>query len=235
MTKNIRTAVKDRILVIDGAMGTMIQQYNLTEKDFKGTHFADFHRELQGNNDLLSMTRPDVIEAIHRAYLDAGADIIETNTFGANRISQDDYDLGDYAYEINLAAAQAARRAADAYDIITPDKPRFVAGAFGPTTKSASLSPDVNNPGYRNVTFDELADAYYEQARGLLDGGVDALLVETIFDTLNCKAALFAIQKCQEERGTDLPIMVFGYNHRCQWSNTFRANIGSFLDFSEPC
>jgi 5-methyltetrahydrofolate--homocysteine methyltransferase len=210
MTKNIRTAVKDRILVIDGAMGTMIQQYNLTEKDFKGTHFADFHRELQGNNDLLSMTRPDVIEAIHRAYLDAGADIIETNTFGANRISQDDYDLGDYAYEINLAAAQAARRAADAYDIITPDKPRFVAGAFGPTTKSASLSPDVNNPGYRNVTFDELADAYYEQARGLLDGGVDALLVETIFDTLNCKAALFAIQKCQEERGTDLPIMVSG-------------------------
>jgi len=210
MVKNIRTAVKDRILVIDGAMGTMIQQYNLTEKDFRGTQFADFHRELQGNNDLLSMTRPDVIEAIHRAYLDAGADIIETNTFGANRISQDDYDLGDYAYEINLAAAQAARRAADAYDTITPDQPRFVAGAFGPTTKSASLSPDVNNPGYRNVTFDELVEAYYNQARGLLDGGVDALLVETIFDTLNCKAALFAIQKCQEERGTDLPIMVSG-------------------------
>lgn len=210
MVKNIRTAVKDRILVIDGAMGTMIQQYNLTEKDFKGTHFADFHRELQGNNDLLSMTRPDVIEAIHRAYLEAGADIIETNTFGANRISQDDYDLGDYAYDINLAAAKAARKAADAYDAITPDKPRFVAGAFGPTTKSASLSPDVNNPGYRNVTFDELADAYYEQARGLIDGGVDILLVETIFDTLNCKAALFAIQKCQEERGTDLPIMVSG-------------------------
>ncbi|MGB0862651.1 MAG: methionine synthase [Saprospiraceae bacterium] len=210
MSKNIRTAVKDRILVIDGAMGTMIQQYNLTEKDFRGTQFADFHRELQGNNDLLSMTRPDVIEAIHRAYLDAGADIIETNTFGANRISQDDYDLGDYAYEINLGAARAARKAADAYDTITPDKPRFVAGAFGPTTKSASLSPDVNNPGYRNVTFDELVEAYYDQARGLLDGGVDALLVETIFDTLNCKAALFAIQKCQEERGVDLPIMVSG-------------------------
>ena len=195
MNRDLREVIKERILVIDGAMGTMIQEYRLTEKDFRGEQFANFHRELQGNNDLLSITRPDVIEAIHKEYLKVGADIIETNTFGANAISQEDYDLQEYSYQINLEAAKAARKAADYYTQLTPNKPRFVAGAFGPTTKSASLSPDVNNPGYRNITFDALMESYYEQARGLMDGGVDALLVETIFDTLNAKAALFAIQK----------------------------------------
>lgn len=210
MKVDIRDRIQQKILVLDGAMGTMIQQYGLTEADFKGEQFADFDHELKGNNDLLSMTRPDVIEAIHRAYLDAGADIIETNTFGANAISQEDYGLEAYAYDINVAAARVARQAADAYTAQHPDQPRYVAGALGPTTKSASLSPDVNQPGYRNVTFEDLRAAYYEQACGLIDGGVDTLLVETIFDTLNAKAALFAIQQALEDKGVDLPIMVSG-------------------------
>ncbi len=199
-----------RILVLDGAMGSMIQQYGLEEADYRGEQFADFHRDLKGNNDLLSMTKPEVIEAIHKAYLEAGSDIIETNTFNATSISQEDYDLQDQVYNINLAAAKVARKAADDFTKITPDKPRFVAGAMGPTTKAASLSPDVNNPGFRSVTFDDVMESYYEQIQGLVDGGVDILLVETIFDTLNCKAALYAIEKYFEEKGKRLPVMVSG-------------------------
>jgi 5-methyltetrahydrofolate--homocysteine methyltransferase len=200
--------LRRRILVLDGAMGTMIQQYNLQEEDYRGERFAGIDRDIKGNNDLLCLTRPEVIEAIHRAYLDAGADIIETNTFNATSISQADYDMQDLAYEINLAAARIARRAADAFQ--SADKPRFVAGAIGPTNKTASLSPDVNNPGFRAVSFDELQSAYYEQAKGLVDGGSDILLVETIFDTLNAKAALAAIDLLFEERGIELPVMISG-------------------------
>lgn len=200
--------LRRRILVLDGAMGTMIQQYNLQEEDYRGERFAGINREIKGNNDLLCLTRPEVIEAIHRAYLDAGADIIETNTFNATSISQADYDMQDLAYEINLAAARIARRAADAFQ--SDHKPRFVAGAIGPTNKTASLSPDVNNPGFRAVSFDELQLAYYEQAKGLVDGGSDILLVETIFDTLNAKAALAAIDLLFEERGIELPVMISG-------------------------
>ncbi len=208
--KNIHKIAKERILVLDGAMGTMIQEYQLEEKDYRGERFADFHLDIKGNNDLLSITRPDVIEAIHKAYLEAGSDIIETNTFSATSIAQADYEMEDLAYEMNLESAKAARRAADFYTEKTPKKPRFVAGAFGPTNRTASLSPDVNNPGYRAVTFDQLKDAYYEQARGLMDGGVDLLLVETIFDTLNAKAALYAIDQLFDERGEKLPIMISG-------------------------
>ncbi|MDX2133624.1 MAG: methionine synthase [Saprospiraceae bacterium] len=206
--QRLEQAVRQRILIIDGAMGTMIQRRNLQETDFRGTQFAAHHKDLQGNNDLLCLTRPDVIESIHREYLEAGADLIETNTFNATRISQEDYDLSDQAYAINLAAARIARRAADAFS--TPDKPRFVCGAMGPLNKTLSLSPDVNNPGYRALTFMEAKDAYAEQARGLIDGGAHTLLVETIFDTLNCKAALYAIDEVFEEKGVKLPIMISG-------------------------
>ncbi|MFT6321879.1 MAG: 5-methyltetrahydrofolate--homocysteine methyltransferase, partial [Granulosicoccus sp.] len=208
--KNIHKIAKERILVLDGAMGTMIQEYQLEEKDYRGDRFEKFHLDVKGNNDLLSITRPDVIEAIHKAYLEAGSDIIETNTFSSTSIAQADYEMEDLAYEMNLESAKAARRAADFYTEKTPEKPRFVAGAFGPTNRTASLSPDVNNPGYRAVTFDQLKDAYYEQARGLMDGGVDLFLVETIFDTLNAKAALYAIDQLFDERGEKLPIMVSG-------------------------
>ncbi len=210
MGKNIYDLLPQRILVMDGAMGTMIQQYQLEEKDYRGERFADYHRDIQGNNDILSLTQPKIIEAIHRAYLDAGADIIETNTFSSTSIAQADYDMQELAYEMNLASAQIARAAADAYTNDHPDKPRFVAGAIGPTNRTASLSPDVNNPGYRAVTFDELRDAYYEQVQGLVDGGADILLIETVFDTLNAKAALFAIDMLFEERAIELPIMVSG-------------------------
>ncbi len=210
MNEILHKIINERILVIDGAMGTMIQRYRLSEKDFKGKRFANFHKDLQGNNDLLSITRPDIIEAIHKEYLKSGADIIETNTFSATSIAQEDYDLQDLAYEINFESAKIAKKAVTDFMAMHPEQPRFVAGAFNPTNKAASLSPDVNRPGYRGVTFDELVDAYYEQASGLIDGGVDILLVETVFDTLNCKAALFAIEKCQEDKGTNLPIMVSG-------------------------
>ena len=202
--------VQQRIMVIDGAMGTMIQEYGLKEEDYRGKRFENFHQDLKGNNDLLSITRPDVIENIHKAYLKAGADIIETNTFNANAISQEDYDLADLAYEINVASAQCAKRATEYFNQLDPEKPRFVAGAIGPTSKTASMSPDVNDPGYRAVTFDDLVDAYYEQVRGLADGGCDIFLVETIFDTLNCKAALFAIDKYCDEVGREYPIMISG-------------------------
>ncbi|BDS13961.1 methionine synthase [Aureispira anguillae] len=208
--ERLNKIVQQRIMVIDGAMGTMIQEYNLTEKDYRGERFEDFHQDLKGNNDLLSITRPDVIENIHKAYLKAGADIIETNTFNANAISQEDYDLADIAYEINVASAQCAKRATAYFNQLNPEKPRFVAGAIGPTSKTASMSPDVNDPGYRAVTFDDLVGAYYEQVRGLADGGCDLFLVETIFDTLNCKAALFAIDQYCEEVGIAYPVMVSG-------------------------
>ncbi len=206
----LHEAIKKRILILDGAMGTMIQQYQLKEADFRGERFADFHKDLQGNNDLLSIVRPDVIENIHKAYLEAGADLIETNTFNANALSMEDYDMQDLVYEMNLVSAKIAKKAAQEYTAKTPDKPRFAVGALGPTSKTASISPDVNDPGFRAVTFDDLVNAYYEQTTGLIDGGVDAILIETIFDTLNAKAALFAVDKCFEDKGVKLPIMVSG-------------------------
>ena len=208
--KNLRRAAAERILLLDGAMGTMIQRYGLREEDFRGTLFRDFHLDLQGNNDLLCLTRPDIIEEIHRAYLEAGADIIETNTFNSTSISQADYDTGDWVYELNVAAAELARAAADDYTRQNPGKPRFVAGAIGPLNKTLSLSPDVNNPGYRAVHFDEVKDSYAEQIRGLLDGGAQLLLVETIFDTLNAKAAIFAIEEAFQARNYRLPVMISG-------------------------
>ena len=207
---DIRRLAAERILLLDGAMGTMIQQEGLEEADFRGEMFRDHPFALKGDSDLLCLTRPDVIARIHRAYLDAGADIIETNTFNANAFSQADYGLSDAAYDINLAGARLARAVADEYTAKTPHKPRYVAGAMGPTNRSASLSPDVNDPGARNAAFDELKEAYAEQARGLLDGGVDLLLVETIFDTLNAKAALFAVDELLEQRGESVPVMISG-------------------------
>jgi 5-methyltetrahydrofolate--homocysteine methyltransferase len=207
---NIKEELEKRILIIDGAMGTMIQRYQLTEKDFRGERFKDHPSDLQGNNDLLNLTRPDVIKAIHAEYLDAGADIIETNTFSTQIISLADYHMEELAYEMSYEGARIAREVVDEYNIKTPDKPRFVAGAVGPTNRTASLSPDVNDPGYRAVTFDNLADAYYDQIRGLVDGGSDMLLIETIFDTLNAKAALFAADRYANESGKHLPIMISG-------------------------
>jgi 5-methyltetrahydrofolate--homocysteine methyltransferase len=205
-----RSLLKQRILVLDCAMGTMIQGYGLSEEDYRGERFADHPRDLKGNNDLLSLTQPQVIRGIHEAVLEVGADIVETNTFNATAISQADYGTEDLAYEINYVAARLAREAADGFTGRTPEKPRSVAGAIGPTNRTASLSPDVNNPGFRNVTFDELKEAYGEAAKGLVDGGADLLLVETIFDTLNAKAAIFAIQELLEEEGVEVPIMVSG-------------------------
>lgn len=207
---NIREILKERILVLDGAMGTMIQRYKLEEEDFRGERFRDHALSLKGNNDLLSLTRPDVIREIHRQYLEVGADIIETNTFSSNFIAQADYDLQDACYDLNFASASLAREVADEFTKKDPSRPRFVAGAIGPTNKVASMSPDVNNPGFRAITFDELVKAFYEQAKGLLDGGVDVFLVETITDTLNAKAALFAIQNLFEEAGKEIPIMISG-------------------------
>jgi 5-methyltetrahydrofolate--homocysteine methyltransferase len=206
----LRQAANNRILVLDGAMGTMIQRHSLQEADFRGEPFANHPMPLKGNNDVLSITRPDVIEGIHRAYLEAGADIVETNTFSSTTIAQADYGLESEAFEMNRCAAALARKAADAQTQATPDRPRFVAGALGPTNKTASLSPDVNNPGFRAVTFDELVAAYKEQALGLMAGGADILLIETIFDTLNAKAALFAVQEAYDAAGFELPIMISG-------------------------
>ncbi len=197
-----------RIAILDGAMGTMIQRYKLVEADYRGERFRDHPKDLKGNNELLQFTRPDVIGEIHEKYLAAGADIIETNTFGATRVAQDDYGLAPLAREMNVAAAQLARAACDKFS--TPDKPRFVAGALGPTPRTASISPDVNDPAARNVTFDELRAAYREQAEGLLEGGADLILVETIFDTLNAKAAIFALDELMEDSGERLPVIVSG-------------------------
>ena len=204
----IESALKQRILILDGAMGTMIQRYKLGEKEYRGTRFADFAHDVKGNNELLVLTQPHVIQEIHEQYLDAGADIIETNTFGAQRIAQADYHMESLAHEMNVISAKLARAACAKYS--TPDRPRFAAGAFGPTPKTASISPDVNDAGARNVTFDELVAAYLEQARALHEGGVDLFLVETIFDTLNAKAALFAIDQFFEESGERYPVMISG-------------------------
>ncbi len=206
----IEDILKERILVIDGAMGTMIQRYKLEEADFRGERFKDHDFPLKGNNDILSITRPDIIKAIHRQYLEAGADIIETNTFSGTTIAQADYHLEDAVYDLNYYSAKIAKEVAEEFTKKDPSKPRFVAGAMGPTNKTASLSPDVNNPGFRAITFDELALAFKQQAKGLIDGGADVLLLETIIDTLNVKAALFAIQELFDEIGRKLPIMVSG-------------------------
>lgn len=203
-------AISERILILDGAMGTMIQKYDLTEEDFRGEQFKDWEHPLKGNNDMLSITKPEVIEEIHRAYLEAGADIIETNTFSGTTIAMADYHMEDFVYELNYQSAKIARKACDDYTAKDPSKPRFVAGAIGPTNRTASLSPDVNDPGYRAITFEDLRIAYKQQAEALLDGGADILLVETIFDTLNAKAALFAIDEIQNERNIRIPIMVSG-------------------------
>lgn len=197
-------------MIIDGAMGTMIQKYHLSEEQYRGERFKDIEQLVKGNNDLLCLTQPHIISEIHKQFLEAGADIIETNTFNAQSISMEDYKMKDLVYEINLEAAKIAKLAAQEYTDINPDKPRFVAGAVGPTNRTASLSPDVNNPGFRAVTFNDLCVAYTEQVLALLEGGVDLLLVETIFDTLNAKAALFAINTIKEEKGIDIPVMVSG-------------------------
>lgn len=207
---NINNILKERILIIDGAMGTMIQRHTLTEEDFRGEKFREHSHSLKGNNDVLSITRPDIIKDIHRQYLAAGADIIETNTFSSTTIAQADYHLENFVYELNFESAKIAREVADEFTRQEPDKPRFVAGAMGPTNKTASLSPEVNNPGFRGVSFDQLAVAFKEQARALIDGGADLLLLETIIDTLNVKAALFAIQELFEELGREVPVMVSG-------------------------
>lgn len=206
----LHDAARERILIIDGAMGTMIQRHKLEEEDYRGTRFADWKRDVKGNNDLLCLTQPDIIEGIHREYLDAGADIIETNTFNAQTISMADYGMEELAYEINVEAAKIARKAADAVSEETPLTPRFVAGAVGPTNRTASISPRVEDPGYRNITFDELRIAYKEQVRGLIEGGADIIMIETIFDTLNAKAAGYATLEAFDEAGITLPIMISG-------------------------
>src|SRR5579872_1283466 len=213
---------KKRILVLDGAMGTMIQALGFDEKGFRGQRFADFHRDVQGNNDLLILTQPKAIEDIHAAYLRAGADIVATNTFSSTAIAQADYEMSDLVYELNFEGAKLARAAATRVSA-EDGKPRFVAGAIGPTNRTASISPDVSNPGYRAVTFDDLRAAYGEQVKGLLDGGVDLLLVETIFDTLNAKAALYAIAEIAEARDTDVPVMVSGQLPEAFWNSVRHA------------
>lgn len=206
----IISEIQDRILVLDGAMGTMLQAYNFTEEDFRGERFKDYPSPLKGNNDLLSITQPKAIAEIHAKYFDAGADIVETNTFSGTRIAMEDYQMQDLVYELNFESARIAKQVADAFTAKNPNKPRYVAGSIGPTNKTASLSPDVNRPEFRAITFNELRVAYKEQVEALIDGGVDLLLVETIFDTLNAKAALFAIEEVKEERGINIPIMVSG-------------------------
>lgn len=207
---DIRTELQDRILVLDGAMGTMIQRYNLEEKDFRGNRFIDSNIDLKGNNDLLSITRPEIIREIHEQYLEAGADIVETNTFSGTTIAQADYEMEGAVYDINFESAKIAKQACEKYTSLNLSKPRFVAGAIGPTNKTASMSPNVSDPGYRAVTFDELAVAYKEQAKGLVDGGADLILIETIFDTLNAKAALYGVLELFEEIGKEIPIMISG-------------------------
>lgn len=207
---NIQHALQNRILVLDGAMGTMIQRYKFTEEDYRGERFKDYPTPLQGNNDLLSITQPEAIKTIHAKYFEAGADIVETNTFSGTTIAMADYQMEDLVYELNYQSAKIAREVADIFTAKEPHKPRFVAGSIGPTNRTASMSPDVNDPGYRAVTFDELRIAYKQQVEALVDGGVDLLLVETVFDTLNAKAALFAIEEVKEARHIDIPIMLSG-------------------------
>lgn len=207
---NIYQEIQKRILVLDGAMGTMLQEYKFTEEDFRGERFKDFPIPLQGNNDLLSITQPEAVKEVHRKYFAAGADIVETNTFSGTTIAMADYQMEDLVYELNYESAKIAKEVAEEFTQLTPSKPRFVAGSIGPTNRTASMSPDVNDPGYRAVTFDELRIAYKQQIEALLDGGADILLVETVFDTLNAKACLFAIEEVKEERNIEVPIMVSG-------------------------
>ena len=207
-TAQLETLMEERILILDGAMGTMIQRHSLGEADYRGERFAGWHTDLKGNNDLLAITQPELIRGIHEQYLEVGADIIETNTFNGTRVSMSDYDMEDLAHEINLAATRLAREAADKFS--TPDRPRFVAGVLGPTSRTLSISPDVNDPGYRNISYQELVEQYYESTGALVEGGADILLVETIFDTLNAKAAIFAIEKYFDEQAVRLPIMISG-------------------------
>lgn len=208
--KNIEAILQERILVLDGAMGTMLQRYKFVEEDFRGERFKDWEHPLQGNNDLLSLTQPHAIAEVHKKYFEAGADIVETNTFSGTTIAMADYHMEDLVYELNYESAKIAKKVAEEFTAREPHKPRFVAGSIGPTNKTASMSPDVNDPGYRAVSFDELRIAYKEQVEALLDGGADILLVETIFDTLNAKAALFAIEEVKEERSIKVPVMVSG-------------------------
>lgn len=207
---NIKEVLKNNILVLDGAMGSLIQTYKLEEEDFRGERFKDHTHSLKGNNDLLALVRPDILKEIHCLYLEAGADILETNTFSGTTIAQADYALEDAVYDINYYSAKVAKEAADEYTAKNPDKPRFVAGSIGPTNRTLSLSPDVNDPGFRAVTWDEVVIAYKQQVEALIDGGVDVILVETVFDTLNAKACLFAIDEVYDEKGVNLPIMVSG-------------------------
>jgi len=206
----ITEVIKNRILVLDGAMGTMLQAYKFSEEDFRGERFKEYPIPLQGNNDLLSITQPEAIKTIHASYFEAGADIIETNTFSGTTIAMADYQMEDLVYELNYQSAKIAKEVAEEYTAREPNKPRFVAGAIGPTNRTASMSPDVNDPGYRAITFDELRIAYKQQVEALIDGGVDILLVETVFDTLNAKAALFAIEEVKEERNIEIPTMLSG-------------------------
>jgi len=210
MKKKIKEILKERILILDGAMGTMIQQYDFSEERFRGERFKDFPVPLKGNNDLLSLTQPKAIKEIHKKYLEAGADIIETNTFSTTTIAMADYKMEDLVYEMNFESAKIAKEVAEEFTKKEPHKPRFVAGSIGPTNKTASMSPDVNDPGFRAVSFNDLRKAYKQQAEALLDGGVDILLIETVFDTLNGKAALFAIEEIKEERNIEIPIMLSG-------------------------
>jgi 5-methyltetrahydrofolate--homocysteine methyltransferase len=209
-TKLLEEAARQRILILDGAMGTMIQGHKLEEQDYRGERFADWHSDIKGNNDLLVLTQPQLIMDIHCAYLEAGSDIIETNTFNATTISMADYNMQALAREINVEAAKLARQAADKYTALTPDKPRFVAGVLGPTSRTASISPDVNDPGFRNVSFDQLVEAYVESTLALIEGGADIIMLETIFDTLNAKASAFAVETVFEQLGKRLPVMISG-------------------------
>lgn len=207
---NIYKALQERILVLDGAMGTMLQAYKFTESDFRGERFKDYPTSLQGNNDLLSITQPHAIKAVHAKYFEAGADIVETNTFSGTTIAMADYQMENLVYELNFQSAKIAREVADEFTAREPHKPRFIAGSIGPTNKTASMSPEVNDPGFRAVTFNDLRIAYKQQVEALLDGGADLLLVETVFDTLNAKAALFAIEEVKDERKIEVPIMLSG-------------------------
>ncbi|MEI8643160.1 homocysteine S-methyltransferase family protein [Pseudoalteromonas sp. Hal056] len=208
--EQLTEALKQRILILDGAMGTMIQEHKLEEQDYRGERFKDWHVLIKGNNDLLSLTQPKIIADIHRAYLEAGADIIETNTFNATTISMEDYDMASLSREINLESAKLARGVCDEFEANDPSKPRYVAGVLGPTSKTCSISPDVNDPGYRNINFDKLVAAYVESTLALMEGGADLILIETIFDTLNAKAASFAVEEAFEQAGRSLPVMISG-------------------------
>jgi len=210
MTTILQQALKRRILILDGAMGTMIQRYRLDEAAYRGARFKDWKQDVKGNNDLLSLTQPDIIKDIHRQYFAAGADMVETNSFNSTRVSQSDYGMEALAYELNRQGARIARDVADEFSVRTPGKPRFVVGTLGPTSRTASLSPDVSNPAFRNITFDELVENYTEATRGLIDGGADIIMIETIFDTLNAKAAIFAVKQIFGEMNVELPIMISG-------------------------